>query len=336
MRPFPRASATALLIAGAALCAAGPAVGQTTLKVPKTAAGATIENTASASYDTGDGNGRTSVPSNTVTLTVDELIDVFVDNTDAQPTEGRNGATKRVTTFRVANTGNGPEHFRLAASGTLTGDDFDPDDLAVYLDAPGGVVGRFDEGDILYAAGTGDPDLPQDGSAVVFVLATLPTRPSNGQTGLVRPAATSTTGNGAPGRVIAGGGVGGGDAVIGSSGTQSAADGRYRVAAATVALAKSQSVADPFGSTRTVPGSTITYTLEAEVSGSGSLSELRLTDSVPKGSSYQAGSIALEGASKSDAADGDEARFESGTVTVLLGTVPAGERRTVAFRVTVD
>lgn len=269
-----RPSAPTLLLACAALCAAGPTMAQTAAATPKTAAGATIENTASASYDTGDGTARTSVASNTVTLKVDELIDVFVDNTDAQPIEGGNGATRRVTTFRVTNTGNGPERFRLASSGALTGDDFDPEDLAIYLDAPGGVVGQYDEGDTLYSPGAG--------------------------------------------------------------GAQSAADGRYRVAAATIALVKSQKVADPFGGTRPVPGSTVTYSLAAEISGSGSLTGLRLSDTVPTGSSYQPGSITLNGVVKSDAADADEARFENGTVTVSLGTVPAGESRTVTFRVTVD
>lgn len=197
-------------------------------------------------------------------------------------------------------------------------------------------MGQYDEGDTLYSPGAGDLDLPQDGSAVVFVLATLPASARNGQQGLVRLTATSATGTGTPGRVIAGGGVSGGDAVIGASGAQSAADGRYRVAAATIALVKSQKVADPFGGTRTVPGSTITYSLAAEISGSGTLTGLRLSDTVPAGSSYQPGSITLNGAVKSDAADGDEARIENGTVTVSLGTVPAGESRTVTFRVTVD
>lgn len=335
MSPLHRLSASPLLLAGLALAATSAAAegGQAPRK---TAAGSTIENTATASFQSADDGERTNVPSNTVTLLVDELIDVLVRSGDAQPVETRDAAKRQVTTFTVTNTGNGPESYRLSASVALTGDDFDPTNPTIFLDAPGGEVGRFDPGDLPYTPGSNDLDLPQDGSAVVFVLADMPAAAGDSQVGSVRLTATSVTGTGSPGLVIAGGGVNGGDAVVGASGGQSLDDGRYRVAAATVSLRKSQTVVDLFGGTRTVPGSTVTYTLEAQVAGSGSVAGLRLSDRVPTGSSYQPGSIALASAIKSDAADGDEAQFDAGEVSVSLGTVPAGETRTVSFRVTID
>ncbi len=329
------ANTPALRLLLATGCAAAALVPQTAFAAPKTAAGATIENTATASFDTPDGGPRTSVPSNTVSIQVDELIDVVVDNTDPAAVAARNGAVRQVTTFTVTNTGNGAESYRLVATGALTGDDFDPTDLSIVLDSNGN--GRYDEGtDAVYAPGGNDPELTPDQTLRAFVLATIPASAADGSVGRVQLTATSLTGTGAPGTVLAGRGVGGGDAVIGANGADDADVGQYRVSAAAVALTKTQAVADPFGGTRTVPGSTITYTLTATVSGSGSVSGLSVSDPVPTGTTYVPASLTVGGAGRTDAADGDGARFDANGVTVTLGTVPAGESRSVSFRVKVD
>lgn len=68
------------------------------------------------------------------------------------------------------------------------------------------------------------------------------------------------------------------------------------------------------------------------MSGSGSLTGLRITDDVPTGATYKPDSVTLNG----DAVDMDEAQVANRTVTVSLGTVPAGDTRTVTFQVKVD
>ena len=332
MTLFPRTALRLAIGSGTAILAFAPGVASA---APKTAAGATIENTATASYDDPSGGPRPSVSSNTVRIQVDELIDVVVGNTDGAPVPTRNGAGKQVTTYLVTNTGNGTEAYRLTASGAQTGDDFDPSAVAIVLDSNGN--GRYDDGtDVAYTPGGNDPSLAPDGSATVFILADIPANAGDGQAVHVRLTAAASTGSGAPGTVLTGRGMNGGDAVIGTSGGDGDAVGRYRVSAAAVALTKSQAVADPFGGTRTVPGSTITYTLTASVSGSGSVAGLSLQDPVPTGSSYVPSSITVAGGARTDAADGDGAQFDGGGVSVTLGTVPAGESRTVTFQVRVD
>lgn len=331
LRPIRTAHRTLLLAGvGAALVPAQA------FAAPKTAAGTPIANTATASYDTPNGGPRASVDSNTVTIRVDELVDLVVATSGPTPVPSANGATKQVLSFVVTNAGNGPESYRLTASGTLTGDDFDPADLAIYIDDGNGV---YEEGvDLAYTAGANDPALTPDQSRTVFILATVPAGAANGQTGRVQLTATSTTGagTGAPGAVVSGAGANGVDAVFGPNGGDDAAVNSYAVVAAQLALTKAQSVADPFGGTRAVPGSTITYTLTASVSGSGALSGLAITDTVPAGSTYVANSITLGGAARTDAADGDEGQFDAGSITVSLGTVPASETRVVTFQVKVD
>jgi len=148
--------------------------------------------------------------------------------------------------------------------------------------------------------------------------------------------ATATTGSGSPGTSFAGAGQGGGDGVVGATGASAEDDGHYAVSRATVSFVKSASVADVFGGTTKVPGSTITYTLTATVTGSGNLANLRVADPIPAGTSYKSGSIALDGAALTDVADADAGAFTGSGIAVGLGTVAAGATRTITFQVKID
>jgi hypothetical protein len=85
-------------------------------------AGTTIQNTAEVSYTIGGSTATT--PSNTVGITVDEILDVVV-TLQSGSVSVTPGATNQELLFRVTNTGNGPERFRLDMTSVLTGDDFD-------------------------------------------------------------------------------------------------------------------------------------------------------------------------------------------------------------------
>ncbi len=85
-------------------------------------AGTTIQNTASATYS----NGATTetINSNQVDILVDEVLNVAVASQDAgNVTLSSSGA---VLSFKITNSGNGPEAFDLTVDPALSGDDFDP------------------------------------------------------------------------------------------------------------------------------------------------------------------------------------------------------------------
>jgi uncharacterized repeat protein (TIGR01451 family) len=316
------------LLATTAFTAAAPAF------AAGTPAGTVINNSATATYDL-PGGGQDSVTSNTVSLTVDELLDVSVASTDGGDVSVVPAAVNQVLTFRVTNAGNGSEAFGLTARDNAGGDDFDPATTSIVLDANGN--GVYDPGvDTVYVAGSNDPVLAPDGSVLVFVLSSIPAGAGNGQRGRVDLVAVAATGSGAPGTTFAGQGQGGGDAVVGATGADAEDDGYYAVAAASVAFVKSATVVDPFNGATEVPGSTITYRLVATVSGSGSLANLRIADAIPAGTTYRAGSITLESAGLTDAADADAGEFTGSGIAVRLGTVAAGAARTVTFQVTID
>ena len=294
-------------------------------------AGTLIENTASATYD--GGAGPVTIPSNTITVKVDELLDVTVTSRDSGPVSAAPGSA--VLTFELTNTGNGPEAYTLTANPAVAGNDFDTTVNGIAVDTNGN--GVYDPGvDQMLTGPATTAAIAADASLTVFVLVTIPGGVADGDQSDVSLLAEAVTGTGAPGTAFAGQGAGGGNAIVGSTGANATATGSLSVGITDVDLIKSATVLDPFGGTGIVPGATITYAIRAEVRGSGSVSDLVVTDAAPADTTYVAGSLKLDGATLTDAADADAGRSNTSGISVDLGTVSGGSSRTVTFQVTID
>ena len=295
------------------------------------AAGSLIENTAQATYDTPD--GPETVDSNTVTLMVDELLDVTVSSVDSGPITTRPGSD--ILTFEITNTGNGPEAFTLTANPTVAGNDFAVTINAIAVDTNGN--GVYDAGiDTILSSPETTSEIAADGSLTIFVLVTVPAGAADTDESQVELLAEAVTGTGSPGTSFAGAGANGSNAVVGLSGADSAATGQLIVALTTVDLVKSATILDPFGGTSPVPGAVITYTITANVTGSASIDNLIVTDTYPTGTTYVGGTLALNGGGLTDAA-GDDAGTASGSgISVNLGTVSGGSAPAVTFNVTIN
>ncbi|MFA9199595.1 MAG: hypothetical protein ACEQR8_00170 [Cypionkella sp.] len=322
-------------MSGAKHLAAAAAVVTLACAQPVSAAGTTagtlIANTASATYD--EAGTPRNVTSNTVTLLVDELLDVTVSSL-ASGSTAVGGAVVAVP-FRVTNTGNGGEAFTLAASSAIPGNGFDATVQALAIDSNGN--GTFDAGiDPVLAAGAATAPLAADAALTAFVLVVLPAGVTDGATGQVRLSATAVSGSGAPGTVFAGLGTAGGDAVVGLTTATASALAPLVARSAAVTLSKTATVLDPFGTQRVVPGSIVTYSLVAQVTGSGTIPALRVTDAIPAGTTYRNGTLTLDGAALSDPADGDAGQASSAGIDVALGSVASGASRTITFKVSIN
>jgi len=295
-------------------------------------AGTLIENTAVASYD--DGAGARTINSNTVTVRVDELLDVTLTSQDPGPINTRPGDA--VLTFELTNQGNGPEAFTLLANPAVAGNDFDVVVRSIAIDSNGN--GVYDAGvDEILTAPQTTAILAPDTVLTVFVLVTVPDGASDTQTSNVNLTAEAVTGSGAPGTVFAGAGVDGGDAIVGTTGAIATARGQLVVGVASVELIKSVTLRDPFGGTSAVPGTIATFTILARVSGSGTINDLVVTDAIPDGTTYAPGTLALDSAALSDAEDGDSgAASDAAGITVDLGDVTADATASVTFDVVID
>ncbi|MDH4106755.1 MAG: hypothetical protein OEW35_00410 [Gammaproteobacteria bacterium] len=321
----------AALLLGTAIVAARPALAD------GTPAGTAIDNTAVVSFELG---GTTiTQSSNTVTLTVDERLDVAIVAQSPQVLVAP-GETDRSLLFTVTNTGNGSEVFTFLMDSSLPGDDFNPTPAvpAIYFDTDGS--GDFSGGDVAYTPGGNDPLLAPDESVNVLVVNDMPGGFPNGSTGLSQLTVTAATGSGAAGDNFPGQGDGGVDAVVGASGAAASASGEYVIADVQVTVQKSVAVLDPFGGNEPVPGATLTYSVTVEVTNGGTATNAAVRDAVPASTTFVPGSIELNAVALSDATDGDAGELDTSgapTVVVRLGDLTqAAGIQTVTFQVTIN
>ena len=295
------------------------------------AAGTSIVNKATATFT--NGAATDSVDSNTVTIVVDELLDVAVTSLD-----GGNVAldsSGAVLSFQVHNSGNGPEAFKLTVDPTLTGDNFDPSVTTIAYDSNGNNV--YDAGvDTIIPAGGSTPSIAADSSLRIFVVTALAGSPADGDTADVKLTATAATGSGPAGTVFAGQGVGGSDAVVGTSTAQDDDIGTLLAQIGTVTLTKTAVISNPFGGTDPVPGSTVTYSLVAKVNGAGSVTGLTVTDAIPTGTTYSSSSLKLDGSPLTDATGDDAGEASASGISVDVGSAAGGSSHTITFSVKIN
>ncbi len=324
------------VLAGAVLALAG-----ILSALPVSAAGAPaglpIDNTAQVNYTLGA--ATLTEPSNTVRIVVAEIVDVIVTLQSPAVTVSP-GAAAQVLVYRITNTGNGLEPFRLSIDSALGGDDFDPVPAtpAIYFDTDGS--GTLTPADAPYTPGSNDPALAADAFTTVLVSNAIPAPLANGNRGFSLLRAASLTGTGAPGTVFAGQGTAGTDAVAGNSGGDGDATGTYLVSDLRLTAVKSAIVLDPSGSARPVPLARITYQVVVTPTGSGAATAVVFTDPIPANTTYVPASLQLNGTPLTDAADADGGSLETAptrAVRVALGTLTqASGPQTVTFAVTID
>lgn len=294
-------------------------------------AGTIIQNTAQATYTTPD--GPTTITSNTVELTVDELLDVTLTSLDGGAISATPGTETLI--FELTNTGNGPEAFTLTANPAVVGNDFDTTIDSIAIDSNGN--GVYDPGVDEILTGPETTRLLDAGEAItVFVNVIVPDTVADGEQSDIELTADAVTGTGAPGDTFPGQGEGGVDAVVGSTGATATATGSLIAGITSVELIKTQSVVDPFGGNTVVPGSIVTYTITANVSGSGSIDDFIITDAIPTGTTYSAETITLGGSSLTDASGDDAGEADAAGITVDLGIVAAPSSQDITFQVIVE
>jgi len=303
-------------------------------------AGTVINNTAEVSYTVG--SVSTTASSNLVTVTVAEILDVTV--TAQTPTVGvAAGETQRVARYRVTNTGNSSETFRLVLNSVIAGDQFDPVPSAtpIYFDSD--ATPGLSAGDTPYVVGSNDPVLNADGFVIVLVVNDIPAGVVDTNIGLTRLTADARTGTGVPGTTFvgAGNGISGAvDAVVGTTGADSEADTSYSVSGVTLTANKTQVVVDQFGGAQPVPGARVNYSIVINVTGSGTATNAVFTDNIPANTTFVPGTLRFNATALSDGADADAGDYTAtapARVRVALGSLTtASGPQTVTFAVTIN
>lgn len=275
-----------------------------------TAANTSIANQATVSYSVG-GNAQTPIPSSPTgnstpgggaptTFVVDNRIDLTVTELSGGNTLVTPGQLNQVTSFTVANTGNGPQGYQLTpanlAGGAVFGntDNTDVANLRVFVDSNGN--GTYDAGtDTATAIDT----LAADASVVVFIVADVPGTTTNGQFANVQLSAraalpgtagatlaTETAGADTPGAV---------DTVFGDAArdaTEVAAD-QYAIESAALTVAKTSAVvADPHNGTtnpKAIPGAFVEYAIAISNTGAAPATGIQINDPLPASTAFRSG-----------------------------------------------
>jgi uncharacterized repeat protein (TIGR01451 family) len=305
-----------------------------------TPAGTAIPNTAVLTYTIAGAPGVVSAAS--APVIVARVLSVTVTWQDSTPTPSSSPDTQRPLAFVVTNTGNAPDTFRLSRNNAIPGDQFDPTDsvpAAIWLES-GAQAGWQSSGaaaDIVYVAGGNDITLAADASRVVYLSSAIPAGQVTGAVGKASLTAVSTAvvPGATPGMQV--GLVGGVPIVVGRGGGQASATGSYLVSSVAVGISKNVvAVRDPSGGTAVTSGSVLTYRLVLTAAGTGTVTGVTVTDPLPPALTYVPGSLTVDGASRTDAADGDDSSAAAGTVTATFPSITAPATRAIEFKATVN
>jgi len=336
-----------------------------------TASGTGIDNRASVDYQVGgvDQTPIESAPAGNSTpgtgngadtsFVVDTSLDMSVVWQDATVNVVP-GAQDQVLRFEVTNDGNATQDFSLSAVASSLADDFDADNVNVYVESGATAGYQAAEDTVQYI-----DDLAADGTQTVYIVADIPLTPVNGDTAIYDLVAQVALASGSPGTDITtddsgdaddpttvqtvfvdAAGTAAGDAA--EDGTHSD-DGTYTVATAALEVTKTSSVvSDPINGTtnpKAIPGAIIEYEITVENTGTSSATSVTVTDSVPANTVFVVGSVAGDG-------DSDDYSNDNGTtwgyspagttdanvtdIQIVFNSIAAGNAPSATFQVEVE
>lgn len=284
------------------------------------AAGTNISNIASASYTDSTGNTKT-VSSNIVTTTV---LPVASFTLIADRTANANANNQVSLSHTLTNTGNGSDTFTVSVADVAASagvDQYDFSNLKVYLDAnkDGVPDSQTPVTSVTLAAGE---------SVNLIVQATTPTTKaggaalSAGDEGKLTITATSTLEN-----------------TLSATNT----DTVKITNGAVISVIKSASVT-AIDATQSSPAAReVEYKLVYQNTGNTTATDVTVTDLLPAGLTYVAGSAKLAGVAQTDGVDADGYKFVEttpgsgkGTVTLTIPTLAPNTTGTLTFKVRVD
>ena len=314
-----------------------------------TPAGTLIRNTATATYDVGTVTNLSATASTGFLVAELANVDVVLAAAGTVAVMGTLPIYDQRLYFSVTNNGNGTEDYAMTVDSSISGDQFDPANPRIFIDA--GAIGAW-EGTGVEVAYAGPYSLPADGTIYVWVLNdVLDTTLADGDAGQSELTATSTAamGNTAPGTVIAGAGDdlgdGPGDLVLGPGGGTSSGTGAYVITQVSLVMTKSiAAIVDTVSATgdQPIPGARVTYLLSVQVNGTGTADNVVVRDPIPTDTTYEAGSLSVNGVGEDDdflPGGADNSGFDGGNgwIEVTLGSVNGGApAQTISFSVTID
>ncbi|MGB4811570.1 MAG: isopeptide-forming domain-containing fimbrial protein [Methylophilaceae bacterium] len=319
-----------------------------------TAAGSVISNVATVSYAVG-AVGQPTIDSNTVNFLVDNKIDLAVSTLDTAEVGVSAGQVAVVTTFSVTNLSNSIQDYAL--SSVFTGianpfsggaDSFDPTSCSIFVES-GATAGYQATQDIA----TFVDELAPDASRTVYLVCNMPSTATSNQVAAVALHAETRAGGSAglgalltPTTGVATNAV---DIVFadmqaplaGVAGDNlrdaaASAASAYKVGLSVVLNKSIVCTPSPACLSAFKPNDVVTYRIEAQVTGIGTVNNLIVSDPIPADLTYVANSTQVNNIARTDAVDADNVSFATSTVTVNFANVNAPQNFVIEFKAVVN
>jgi len=313
---------------GLAIVLATVTAGCAMLWAKGTAAGTEISNRVVIRYTLPGSSMEYNLTSNEERFVVDRVVDVRVDWSDIDSVEVGPDEPDRVLSFLVSNLGNAEDNITLSYEHNDSASFHPPvENVRIYLDSDGD--GQFDpEQDRSVDRLT----LSSDANATIFLIADMPAAPDSNlsyEKLAVFSETNATTGAENPEAV---------DVTIRRG--EDEAQGIYRMRDYRLVSEKSMEILSRDGELHT--GSVVRYTLLVAIEGgAGRFENVKVTDRIPEGTEYLAGTLTLDGSVLSDREDGDAGSFyeDPDRIFVDLGALeqssPGRTERNITFEVRV-
>ena len=253
-----------------------------------------------------------TIRSNTTMDIVEQLLRVKVVSLDAQNVLLKEGASDSILSFKVSNSGNGFDNYKLSFYHNEKSM-FEMKNIKIYIDSNNNFF--FDEEDQI-----GDNiSLLEDESKVIFIVSDIPNdfKIMDGSSSVIILKAVSTIGgSGIRGEVHKKKGVKGVDAIDGIDGGVGEAEGSYLFRLDNeVLLTKYASSHDA----RLISGSIISYEINVSIAKDSMVWNLEVSDDIPKYTMYERDSLTLNGVSLSDEYDdSDIGYFDCNKNSIVL------------------
>ncbi|MBA4306459.1 MAG: hypothetical protein C0429_06945 [Sphingopyxis sp.] len=337
-----------------------------------TTQGTSITNNVNVNFQVG-GVPQTQASASDVFVVDRKVIFSLAEKAPTGTTSVSPGQTGQITTFQLTNTSNDTLDFTITPSQLVGGtaahggtDAFDVTSLLVCLDA-----NADNSCDAAATATLTINDLVADANTTILVLGNIPLAATNGQVAGVSLSATALNSNGTAITAATDSTVNGAGTVetifadtakSGNGGTSAARDGidvatdDYTVAAAVLSVFKtSRIISDGVSSSnfKSVAGAVVEYCISvANAAGGATATNISISDLVPTNTTYQAGTIRVNGTVTSpgasqtcsagtvvtDTADADAGSFgtPANTVAGTLNNIAGGSSSALIFRATIN
>ncbi|WP_295421735.1 hypothetical protein [Sulfurovum sp.] len=280
-------------------------------------AGTKIVNVAQLNYKV---NGSDfNATSNTLVDVVDQVLDLELVCQSTQNTIVQNGEVKRALPFVLENTGNGTDNFSLIPDTNASSPEVD--NRLIYLDDGDGV---FNSADVQI----NDINLTADAKATLFFVSDIPASTTWDYSHNGIEARSTIGGSGIPGKDYnVSNGTNNYYAVDGYKGGVDSALCTYQMNHLELQLEKSATLS----SQSLFTGTVVHYKIVATVKGEGAISNIVIKDVIPAGTTFQPGSIKLDGTGLADSG-----HFTSNTISVPVNDMTQTDMHSVEFDVKVD